>query len=206
MLNRGVKSDPTWIFPISRPGTAHFVLFGQHIHSSQSLDNFWHGDCIEGQHREEQASADSRLPTGRFDLRSSGQRIERTQLETYKRPETMMKRAGTHLTSKIHHRPGMQLSESLLPIQPPIDIDGENRSRLELDPRLKSVIYTWLIDIWLLSSDETPSHSDEDLDLSCDRVWSHGRPLALVSDGRMQLLGSRRATLEALLDVGIEIA
>ena len=118
----------------------------------------------------------------------------------------MMKRAGTHLTSKIHHRSGMQLSESLLPIQPPIDIDGENRSQLDDDPRLKSVIHSWLTDIWLLSTDESPAHSDEDLDLSPGRAWSHGRPLALVSDGQMQLLGSRRATLEALLDVGIEIA
>jgi hypothetical protein len=118
----------------------------------------------------------------------------------------MMKRTGTHLTSKIYHRPGMRVSESLLPIQPPIDVDGENRPRIDPDPHLKSMIYAWLTDIWLLSTEETPSRVDDDLDLSPNRVWSHGRPLALVSDGQMQLLGSRRDTLEALLDVGIEIA
>ena len=118
----------------------------------------------------------------------------------------MMKRAGTHLTSKIHRRSGLQLSESLLPIQPPIDIDGEHRPQLEPDSHLKTMICAWLTDIWLLSTDESASPAVDDLDLSRGRVWSHGRPLALVSDGQMQLLGSRRATLEALLDVGIEIA
>ncbi|MFZ4627087.1 MAG: hypothetical protein ACOYNR_02035 [Blastocatellia bacterium] len=118
----------------------------------------------------------------------------------------MIKRAGTHVKSKIYHRPGLRVSESLLPIQPPVDIDGENGPRLDADPRLKSVIQSWLTDIWLLSSDESPSGNDEDLVLSGGRAWSHGRPLALVSDGQMQLLGSRRATVEALLDVGIEIA
>ena len=118
----------------------------------------------------------------------------------------MMKRTATHLTSKIYHRPGLRVSESLLPIQPPIDIDGEHRPRLEPDSHLKSVICAWLTDIWLLSTDETASPAADDHDLSRGRVWSHGRPLALVSDGQMRLLGSRHATLEALLDVGIEIA
>jgi hypothetical protein len=118
----------------------------------------------------------------------------------------MIKKTGTHLRSKIYHRPGMQLSESLLPIQPPIDIDGERRPQLDSDPHLKLMIHGWLTDIWLLSTNESPSPADDDLEFSHRSVWSHGRPLALLSDGQMQLLRSRRATLDALLDVGIEIA
>lgn len=62
------------------------------------------------------------------------------------------------------------------------------------------IIHEWLTDMWLLTTGE---------EVEADYFFSsthHGRPLALVCDGQMRLLGSRSITLDALREVGIEMS
>ncbi len=63
------------------------------------------------------------------------------------------------------------------------------------------MIHGWLTDIWLLTTGEECA-----TELQVSGPSSHGRPLALLSDGQMRLLGHRTATLEAMRDVGIEMS
>ena len=63
------------------------------------------------------------------------------------------------------------------------------------------MIHGWLTDMWLLTTGEEMAEEN-----SKGKHTSHGRPLALASDGQMRLLGSRMTTLDALRDVGIEMS
>ncbi|NBO66956.1 MAG: hypothetical protein EBU88_19280 [Acidobacteria bacterium] len=77
---------------------------------------------------------------------------------------------------------------------PPVERQAGGRN-------INLIIHGWLTDVWLLSTGE---------DLSAETVGvrgsSHGRPLALASDGQIRLLGSRSITLDAMRDVGIEMS
>lgn len=63
------------------------------------------------------------------------------------------------------------------------------------------LIHGWLTDVWLLTTGE--DISDE---FAGKKGFSHGRPVALASDGQIRLLGSRSMTLDAMRDVGIEMS
>lgn len=63
------------------------------------------------------------------------------------------------------------------------------------------LIHGWLTDVWLLTTGE-----DLPGETIVTKGFSHGRPLALASDGQIRLLGSRSITLDAMRDVGIEMS
>lgn len=63
------------------------------------------------------------------------------------------------------------------------------------------LIHGWLTDVWLLTTGE-----DLPSETVAAKGFSHGRPLALASDGQIRLLGSRSITLDAMRDVGIEMS
>ncbi len=62
------------------------------------------------------------------------------------------------------------------------------------------LIHEWLTDMWLLTTGEDFDTNDR------SATGHHGKPMALVSDGQMRLLGTRVDALVALREVGIEMS
>jgi hypothetical protein len=129
----------------------------------------------------------------------------------------MIKKTDRKTTVKRTRRQIPPTEELAVTICPPVHSDGYDRNRTDPALELKLMIHGWLTDIWLLSTGEAgsreESHAAHYPSNPCYHEshwsgshWSHGRPLALVSDGQMRLLSSRDVTLDALRDVGIEIS
>ena len=118
----------------------------------------------------------------------------------------MIKKADRKRKWKRTQRQLPVVEELAVTICSPVHSDGYDRNRIDPAVDLKLMIHGWLTDIWLLSTGESVPREATVTGDSLGSRWSHGRPLALVSDGQMRLLGSRDVTLDALRDVGIEIS
>ena len=100
-------------------------------------------------------------------------------------------------TRKLKERETLIAVGSMAEIEMPRGLNSQPLSQREIN----LMIHGWLTDMWLLTTGEDLSE-----EMMKGKPASHGRPLALASDGQMRLLGSRSATLEALRDVGIEMS
>lgn len=99
------------------------------------------------------------------------------------------------------------LTEKLAAVGPLVEPDEAREPRkMRIEPsraarNVNLIIHEWLTDIWMLTTGEAV----EDDGLTSSNTH-HGRPVALVSDGQMRLLGNRVDALEALREVGIEMS